>query len=186
MQREVLLAQLFDAQQMDTVAQLAEVAHDFNNLLMAVQGSLALLAKHLPEDPECRRLLQNGHPGDCSQRHYIGRRACWPFPAAASSSLASTRRIGEVVSGMEALLKHAVGFGIDLICRFPRTLPPAFVDANQLELALLNLALIARSAMPGGGRLTISASDVAKDYDAAASPLPPGDYVRPLRSSLAG
>jgi signal transduction histidine kinase len=174
-EREVLLAQLFDAQQMDTVAQLAEVAHDFNNLLMAVQGSLALLAKHLPEDPECRWLLQNATQG--ARRGTTLTQGLLAFSRRRELKPASLD-VGELVSGIEELLKHALGFGIELSCRFPRALPPAFVDANQLELALLNLALIARDAMPGGGRLTISASDVAKDYDAAASPLPPGDYVR--------
>ena len=57
-EREKALAQLFEAQKMDTVGELTgEVAHDFNNLLMAVLGSLTLLGQRLPEDPQCRRLL---------------------------------------------------------------------------------------------------------------------------------
>jgi CheY-like chemotaxis protein len=174
-EREGLLAQLFEAQQMDTFGQLTEVAHDFNNLLMTVQGNLTLLAKHLPEDTDCRRLLRNAAQG--------ARRGT----ALTQGLLAFSRRrelkptsvdVGEVVSRMRELLKHALGFGIELSCRFPHTLPPVLVDANQLELALLNLALIARGAMPGGGRLMISASGITKDSGAAASPLPSGAYVR--------
>jgi signal transduction histidine kinase len=57
-------------------------------------------------------------------------------------------------------------------------LPPVLVDANQLELALLNVALNARDAMPGGGRLAISAFEETKESGSADSLLPPGDYVR--------
>jgi signal transduction histidine kinase len=173
-EREALLAQLFEAQQMDSVGQLAEVAHDFNNLLMTVQGSLMLLAKHLPEDPECGRLLRNATQG--ARRGTALTQGLLAFSRRRELKPASVD-IGEVVSGMQDLLKHALGFGIELSCRFPHTLPPVFVDANQLELALLNLALLARDAMPGGGRLIIRASRVTKEGGPAASPLPSGDYV---------
>jgi signal transduction histidine kinase len=173
-EREVLLAQLFEAQQMDTVGQLAEVAHDFNNLLMTVQGSLMLLAKHLPEDPQCRRLLKNATQG--ARRGTALTQGLLAFSRRRELKPASVD-IGEVVRGMQELLKHALGFGIELSCRFPHTLPPVLVDANQLELALLNLALIVRDAMPDGGRLMISGSGITKDGGAAASPLPSGDYV---------
>jgi hypothetical protein len=85
--------------------------------------------------------------------------------------------VRELVSGMEELLKHALGFGIELDCRFPRALPPAHVSANRLELALLNAALNAPDAMAGGGRVTISASQATLDGNAGDSTPPPGDYV---------
>lgn len=174
-EREALLAQLLQAEQMDTVGQLAEVAHDFNNLLMAVQGSLTLLAKDLPEDPECHRLLQNA--SQAAHRGSALTRGLLAFSRRRELRPASVD-ISEVVMGLEALLKHALGFDIELNCRFPRALPPAFVDANQLELALLKLALIARDEMPGGGTVMIGASGVTKHGGAATSPLPLGDYVR--------
>lgn len=173
-EREVLLAQLLEAQHMDSVGQLAEVAHDFNNLLMAVQGNLTLLARDLPEDPECRRMLQNAT--QAARRGTELTHGLLAFSRRRELGPASVD-IGEVVSGLEELLKRALGFDIELCCRFPRTLPPAFVDANQLELALLKLALIARDEMPGGGTLMIGAS-VTKDGDPASPPLPLGDYVR--------
>jgi signal transduction histidine kinase len=175
-EREKALEQLFEAQKMDTIGQLTgEVAHDFNNLLMTVLGNLTLLQKRLPEDPQSRHLLHNAVQG--------GRRGA----SLAQRLLAFSRRqelqpvsvdIGELVSGMRELLTRALGFGIDLKCQFPSTLPPALVDANQIELALLNVALNARDAMPGGGRLIISASEETQYSGAADSPLPPGDYVR--------
>ena len=68
-ERETALAQLFEAQKMDTIGQLTGgVAHDFNNLLMAVLGSLTLLEKRLPEDPHSRRLLQNAVQGARARR----------------------------------------------------------------------------------------------------------------------
>ena len=174
-EREGLLAQRLHAEQMETVGRLAEVAHDFNNLLMAVQGSLTLLARNLPEDPECRRLLQNA--SQAARRGSALTHGLLAFSRRRELGPASVD-IGEVVIGLEGLLKHALGCDIELSCRFPRTLPPAFVDANQLELALLKLALIARDEMPGGGTLAIGASAVTKHRDAAISPLPLGDYVR--------
>ena len=174
-ERERALAQLYEAQKMDTIGELTgQVAHDFNNLLMAVLGSLTLLERHLPDDPQCRRLLQNAVQG--------GQRGA----SLAKRLLAFSRRqelkpepvdVGELVVGMEELLTRALGIGIELECEFPSTLPPVLVDANQLELALLNVALNARDAMPGGGKLMISAEETER-AGAADSSLPPGDYVR--------
>jgi len=174
-EREKAVAQLFEAQRMDTIGELTgQVAHDFNNLLMAVLGSLALLEKHLPDDPQCRRLLHIAVQG--------GRRGA----SLAKRLLAFSRRqelrpesvdIGELVADMNELLTRALGIGIELECEFPSALPPVLVDANQLELALLNVALNARDAMPGGGRLMISAEETECAH-AADSPLPPGGYVR--------
>jgi signal transduction histidine kinase len=174
-EREEALAHLFEAKKMDTVGELTgEVAHDFNNLLMAVLGSLALLGKRLPEDPQCHRLLQIAVEG--------GRRGA----SLTKRLLAFSRRqelkptsvdTGNLVSGMQELLTRALGIGVELDLQIPNSLPPVMVDANQLELALLNLALHARDAMPRGGKLTISASEQT-NAAAADSSLPGGDYLR--------
>jgi len=176
-ERETALAQLFEAQKMDTIGRLTGgVAHDFNNLLMAVLGSLALLEKRLgAEDQHCRRLLQNAVQG--AQRG----------AALTQRLLAFSRRqelkpesvdVAHLVSGMEELLKRALGHGIELTLNFPNGLPPLLADANQLELALLNLALNARDAMPAGGRLMVSAAAESKTHSGADSRLAPGDYLR--------
>jgi signal transduction histidine kinase/ActR/RegA family two-component response regulator len=177
-ERETALAQLFEAQKMDTIGQLTGgVAHDFNNLLMAVLGSLTLLEKRVPDDPQCRRLLQNAVQG--AQRG----------AALTQRLLAFSRRqelkpeavdLAALVSGMEELLKRALGLAIELKCAFGERLPPVLIDANQLELALLNLALNARDAMPNGGKLCISATEEIKDESSAGpdSRLQPGSYVR--------
>ena len=82
------------------------------------------------------------------------------------------------MSGMQNLIVHALGFGIKLRCQFTKTLPTAFVDANQLQLALLNMAIGVRDAMPCGGSVVISGAERSKDGADSAPPLPPGDYVR--------
>ena len=154
-ERELALAQLFEAQKMDTIGRLTGgVAHDFNNLLMAVLGSLTLLEKKMPEDPQIRRLLQNAIQGADRGK------------ALTQRLLAFSRRqelkpqavdLAQLVHGMEELLKRAVGHGIVFSSEFPADLPPVLVDANQLELALLNVALNARDAMADGGTVRITA-----------------------------
>jgi signal transduction histidine kinase len=193
-ERELALAQLFEAQKMDTIGRLTGgVAHDFNNLLMAVLGSLSLLEKKLPEDPQIRRLLQNAIQGADRGK------------ALTQRLLAFSRRqelkpqavdFAQLVNGMEELLKRAVGHGITFSSEFPDDLPPLLVDANQLELALLNVALNARDAMPDGGSIKITArADRVPPLDAAngragngfararaagadGPSLPPGEYLR--------
>jgi DNA-binding response OmpR family regulator len=174
-EREALLARRYVAKQMDTVAQVGGVVHDFNNLLMAVMGSLNLLERKIPEDREALDLLRNA-----SQAARRG-------AALTQDLLAFSRRreftpapvdIGEAVSGMKNLIEHALGFSISLICRFTQPLPTAFVDANQLQLALLNMAIGMHDAMPGGGSVVISGAEVSEDGADPASRLPPGDYVR--------
>jgi signal transduction histidine kinase len=178
-ERETALAQLFEAQKMDTIGRLTGgVAHDFNNLLMAVLGSLTLLEKKLPEEAtQSRRLLRNAIQGADRGK------------ALTQRLLAFSRRqelkpepvdFAQLVSGMEELLKRAVGQGIICTSEFPADLPPVLVDANQLELALLNVALNSRDAMPTGGHFKISAQGVSVAPPAAgeAAMLAPGEYVR--------
>jgi CheY-like chemotaxis protein len=168
---------LFEAQKMDTIGQLTGgVAHDFNNLLMAVLGSLGLLEKRLPaEDKQNRRLLQNAVQG--AQRG----------AALTQRLLAFSRRqelkpesvdLAHLVTGMVDLLKRALGHGVELMMNFPYELPPILADANQLELALLNLALNARDAMPTGGKLVIAALAETTSDARPNLPLPAGEYVR--------
>ena len=173
---ETALAQLFEAQKMDTIGQLTGgVAHDFNNLLMAVLGSLSLLEKRLPDDPRSHRLLQNAVQG--AQRG----------AALTQRLLAFSRRqelkpeavdVPQLVNGMRELLERALGHGVELTTQFQAGLPAALADANQLELALLNVALNARDAMPNGGKLTISAGPYSQLASNPDTTLQPGDYMR--------
>jgi signal transduction histidine kinase len=181
-ERELALAQLFEAQKMDTIGRLTGgVAHDFNNLLMAVLGSLSLLEKKLPDDPQIRRLLQNAIQGadrgkSLTQRLLAFSRRQELKPQAVD--------FGQLVYGMQELLKRAVGHGIAFSCEFPPNLPPALVDANQLELALLNVALNARDAMSDGGsvRITAQADTIMPGGSAPIHPIGNG-FAKPSNSA---
>jgi signal transduction histidine kinase len=174
-EREALLAQRFEAHQLDTVGQVGGVVHDFNNLLMAVLGSLTLLEKKLPDDRETLHLLRNA--SQAARRGAVLTQDLLAFSRRREFTPAPVD-VAEAVSGMQNLLEHALGFGIRLRCQFTKTLPSAFVDANQLQLALLNMAIGVRDAMPCGGSVVISGAERSKDSADSALPLPPGDYVR--------
>ncbi|ACL61141.1 response regulator [Methylobacterium nodulans] len=171
-EREAALAQLFEAQKLDTIGQLTGgVAHDFNNLLMAVLGSLELLGKRLdPKDDLALRLVDNAIQG--ARRGAALTQRLLAF-ARRQELRPQTVAVAGLVEGMRGLLERALGPGVDIVTLLPADLPPIRIDANQFELALLNLAVNARDAMPLGGTITLDGSGVAE-----APGLPPGSYVR--------
>ncbi|GJD48531.1 Sensor histidine kinase RcsC [Methylobacterium crusticola] len=153
-ERETALAQLFEAQKLDTIGQLTGgVAHDFNNLLMAVLGSLELLEKRLPaDDARGHRLLDNAVQG--AQRGAALTQRLLAF-ARRQELRPETVAVAALVEGMEGLLERALGPSVRIETALPADLPPIQIDPNQFELALLNLAVNARDAMPVGGTLTL-------------------------------
>src|SRR5579871_3277375 len=175
-ERESALAQLFEAQKLDTIGRLTGgVAHDFNNLLMAVLGSLTLLEKRLPpDDAQSRRLLHNAQQG--AQRGAALTQRLLAFSRRQELKPESVE-IPELVSGMSERLNRALGHAIRLETDFPQGLPPVLIDSNQLELALLNLALNARDAMPEGGTLRITATPKLDIGPGKPPALAPGNYV---------
>ena len=163
---------LFQSQKMDAIGQLTGgVAHDFNNLLMAVLGSLELLRKRLPPDPKMMRLVDNAMQG--AQRG----------AALTQRMLAFARRqelkpavidLAELVHGMTDLLHSSLGATVQIETDFPAGLNKVLADPNQLELAILNLAVNARDAMPRGGAILIA----AREMNVVAAPdLKAGRYV---------
>jgi signal transduction histidine kinase len=173
-------ASLRHAQKLEAVGQLTGgIAHDFNNLLTAVLGSLALLRKRLPEgDERAARLLDNAVEGARRGAALTQRLLAFGRRQALRPDVVD---LPSLVHGMSALLRSSLGAGIRVETRFPAGLAPAYVDANQLELALLNLVVNARDAMAaGGGAITIAAESRRLAPPQAAGDggrLPPGDYV---------
>jgi signal transduction histidine kinase len=165
---------LFQSQKMDAVGQLTGgVAHDFNNLLMAVLGSLELLRKRLPDDPQMLRLLDNATLG--AKR---GATLTQRMLAFARRQELDTRPLdlATLTRGMSELLERSLGSQAQLEITMPPGLPPVRADENQLELALLNLSVNARDAMPDGGVIRIGAStEQVKSSD--ANGLAPGLYL---------
>lgn len=166
---------LLQSQKLDAIGQLTGgVAHDFNNLLMAVLGSLELLRKHLPADkPRAFALLENAVQG--AKRGAALTQRMLAF-ARKQELMLEPVDVHALVWGMVGLVQRSVGPTTQLSIEIERDLPPVLTDANQLESALLNLAVNARDAMPDGGRITIQARRhvVTSQLDAG---LAPGDYV---------
>ncbi len=175
--------QVRQMQKIEAVGQLTGgVAHDFNNLLSAVIGNLDLLRKRLPEqDARAKRYLDGALQG--------ARRGA----ALTQRLLAFARRqdlqarpvdVLALVLGIRDLLERSLGPMVDVRYELPPALPAAHVDPNQLELAILNLAVNGRDAMPAGGLLTISV-EAAELAETDGQGLGPGRFLR-LRVSDTG
>jgi signal transduction histidine kinase/FixJ family two-component response regulator len=165
--REKAQEQLRQAQKMETIGQLTGgVAHDFNNLLMAVMGNLDLLRKRLPDDPRMHRLIDGALQG--AERGASLTQRLLAF-ARQQDLRAVPVDLRVLIQGMIDLLERSLGPRIALRLDIPEGLPPARVDANQLELAILNLAINARDAMPDGGSIDISVAEYQANGDPAVN-----------------
>lgn len=164
---------LFQAQKMDAIGQLTGgVAHDFNNLLMVIMGSLEILRKRLPGDDRAMSLLDNAVAG--ARRGTALTQRMLAFARRQELSVETVDLPG-LIKGMSELLERSLGAAVELEMRFPLKLGAVRTDANQLELALLNLVVNARDAMPQGGTIVIA----AREATVSNSPegLAPGRYV---------
>ena len=171
--------QLRQAQKMEAVGQLTGgIAHDFNNLLQGITGSLTIVQKRISQ----------GNMGDLDR--WIGGAVTSANRAAALTHrlLAFSRRQpldpkpvspNPLIGSMADLLHRTMGENIKLIMVLADELWPTLCDTNQLENALLNLAINARDAMPDGGKLTIETSNAQldDDYVKCAKDMIPGQYI---------
>lgn len=167
--------QLYQAQKMEVIGQLTGgVAHDFNNLLAVIIGNLDLLRKRLPDDPRSARLIETAMKG--AERGAALTQRMLSF-ARRQELEPEAVEVPRLVAEMTDLLQRSIGPSVAIEIDFAPDLPPAHVDANQLELALVNLAVNARDAMPDGGVLRISAAEAEIDLGTAIG-LKVGRYVR--------
>ena len=172
--------QLAAAQKMEAIGQLSGgIAHDFNNLMMIVLGNLETAqrqTKQLPPSGSLQRALNNALRG--AQR----------ASALTSRLLAFSRRqpldpkpieVNKFVTGAVDFLQRSLGETIEIEAIGGAGLWRIEADPNQLESALVNLAINARDAMPDGGKLTVEAANVFADeqYTRASPELAPGQYV---------
>ena len=169
------------AQKMEGIGQITGgVAHDFNNLLTIIIGNLETLQRNLdnrtPGHDRLRRSADNAMRG--------ARRA----ESLTQRLLAFSRQqpldpksieLGRLVAGMSDLLRRTLGEHVTVETVLDGGLWRALADPNQLELAILNLAVNARDAMPGGGKLTLETANVYLDekYAASQAEVLPGQYV---------
>lgn len=168
-ERESDLMQLHEARKMEAVGQLTGgIAHDFNNMLTPIIASLELIARRPDDAARSTRLIEGALQAAERARSLVGRLLSFarrqtlkPEPVCLAA------RIGD----MHGLIMRSLGPTIEVQVDVDPALPAAVVDPHQLELALLNLVLNARDAMPGGGRLRISAGlDAARAADRPAGP----------------
>ena len=188
-ERALLESQLHQAQRLESVGQLAGgIAHDFNNLLAGIMNYASLVSDGLADltaraglgaDDGARQLAQ-----DVAEITKVAARAA----QLTHQLLIFSRRelvnpqvldLNSVVSDMEKLLRRTIGEAVDLGTKLEVGLPRTKVDRGQIEQVLMNLAVNARDAMPGGGRLAIETTSFEADEDFARQHgLSPGRYVR--------
>src|SRR5579883_1079497 len=177
-ERRAAEEQLRQAQKMEAIGQLTGgVAHDFNNLLTVIGGNVETLERHLTaEDPTMLRFIHGAMRG-------VERAAILT-----SRLLAFGRRqpldpkpleMNRLIIGLSDLLGRTIGEHIQIETVFSGGLWQVAADANQLENAVLNLAVNARDAMPSGGKLTIETANAHLDeiYAAAHEEVKAGQYV---------
>lgn len=171
-------AQLRQSQKMESLGQLTGgIAHDFNNMLSIVIGSLDLARRRLRTDPD-RAETGIGNAMEGAQR----------AASLTSRLLAFSRQqplapapsdINKLVSGMSELLRRTLGENVEIETVLAGGLWRVFADNPQVESAILNLAVNARDAMPGGGKLTIETANAYLDdaYAAQHAEVTAGQYV---------
>lgn len=169
---ELAREELMQAQKMEALGRLTGgVAHDFNNLLMAITGSLEILQKRLPHDPQLSPFVENAMRG--AQRGVALTQRMLAFARRQELQLKPTDIVG-LIHDVQELMQRSLGPTIAIEVTAPATPLIASVDPNQLELALLNLAVNARDAMPGGGTLAITLSRRHMSRDSSA---PPAEWI---------
>lgn len=168
---------LYHAQKMESVGQLTGgVAHDFNNLLQVISGNLQLLSKSLAGNKTVEKYIANAQTG-------VQRGA-----KLANQLLAFARKqplepkivnIAKLIPGIEEMLHRTIGEGIEIEAVISGDVWNCFVDSAQIENAILNLAINARDAMNGVGRLTIECANAHFDdaYARAHDDVAAGQYV---------
>ena len=168
---------LQQAQKMEAIGNLTGgVAHDFNNLLQVISGNLQLLAKDIAGDEKAARRVANALAG-------VGKGA-----KLAAQLLAFGRRqaldprvlnVGRLITGMDEMLRRTIGEGVEVETMVSGGLWNTLVDPVQIENSLLNLAINARDAMDGFGKLTIEVGNAFIDdnYARMNEDVEPGQYV---------
>jgi two-component system cell cycle sensor histidine kinase/response regulator CckA len=176
-ERRRLEAQLREAQKMEAVGQLAGgIAHDFNNLLTGILGFADLMMEQLgPEKPiwlDLQEIRRQATRGAALTQQLLA------FSRKQVLQLTSVD-LNRVVEQVEQVLRSVIGEHVDIHSEFGTEIRPIRADAVQLEHALLNLALNARDAMPGGGTLVIETAMQRLDRAGSSvdAPIPPGTYV---------
>jgi PAS domain S-box-containing protein len=168
-----LHAQLQHAQKMEALGQLTEgLAHDFNNMVGVIVGHLDLLADVVGEHAAALPHIRTAHKAarraaDLTRRllTVARRQSLQPAPTG----------VNALLTELFEMLPRTLGSDIQMATQLAADLPPVQIDPTELENAVLNLALNARDAMPGGGTLTVTTQGV--ELDAASPAVQAGEVV---------
>ncbi|KQT60707.1 hypothetical protein ASG54_24955 [Aureimonas sp. Leaf460] len=170
---------LRQSQKMEAIGQLTGgIAHDFNNMLAGVVGSLDLMKRRIANG-EMERVPRYLDAAMTSAQRAAGLTArLLAFGRRQSLDLKATD-VNGVVAGLEELMRRTLGENVQVETRLAPDLSPGWTDANQLESALLNLAINARDAMPEGGKLTVTTANrcFGPAQVLKMEGLAPGNYV---------
>jgi PAS domain S-box-containing protein len=178
-ERRAMERQLQQSQRMESIGQLTGgLAHDFNNLLGVIVGNLDLLERHVEHDERAMARIRTAQRASMRGSEltkrllaFAGRQQLNPQPT----------QVNQLINELLEMLPRTLGPEIRIAVKLATNLPSATVDASGLEGALLNLALNARDAMPGGGKLAIATTLVHLGHEQAAvqtGEIKPGDYVK--------
>jgi signal transduction histidine kinase len=171
-------AKLAQSQKMETLGQLAGgIAHDFNNIIATIKGGINLLKRRVPMgNPDAQRFMEGielsaDRAAALTQRllSFARRQPLAPEPVEPNRIVANMSELLQRTLGEKAAIETVLAAGLWWIS----------IDANQLENAILNLAVNARDAMPDGGKLTIETANVFLDepYAASREEVKPGQYA---------
>jgi PAS domain S-box-containing protein len=171
-EREKASEQIRQLQKMEALGQLTGgIAHDFNNLLTAILGGLEVTRRRI-EDPRSLRLIDSSISAAQRGAKLIAQLMAF---ARKQNLHVEYLPLNTLVHDMQELLERSVGAGVRLAYDLAPEVWPVMADANQVQTALLNLAINARDAMPGGGSLRIETRNLCVTH--AAADLPAGEYA---------
>ncbi|HEX8466954.1 MAG TPA: response regulator [Allosphingosinicella sp.] len=172
--RKDLEKQLLEARKMDAIGKLTGgIAHDFNNLLAAVLGGLGLIERRLPLEEEHKKIIGMTRRAAEQGSELVKRLLAFARRQTLQPDAVDIRRLSATVTD---LLAHTLGGLVQLEWRSEAEIWRAYADSTQLELALMNLIINARDAMPKGGSIVVTGRNAET---AAGNPLglPAGEYV---------
>jgi signal transduction histidine kinase len=169
-----LESQLVQARKMDAIGKLTGgIAHDFNNLLAAVLGGLGLIDRKLPLSEEQRKIITMTRHAAEQGSELVNRLLAF---ARRQKLVPGAIEVDKLSTTMRDLLDHTLGGLVQIEWRQDKGLWRAFADETQLELALMNLVINARDAMPDGGSIEVSGANREIRFEDELG-LKPGDYV---------
>ena len=170
-------AQLRQSQKLEALGHLAGgIAHDFNNLLTVIVASLNILRRKAKDVPGCEELCLSAEGSADRAARLVRRLLAFSREQPLDPKVLD---LNELIEGMSDILKRTLGSPIEVGTHLAEGLWRSCIDGHELENALLNLAVNARDAMPGGGHLIISTENALIDerYSARNPEVDPGHYV---------